>query len=98
MSTMLECITEEDATEIFVQLAGRLTGSKAHEFRELVEELRPDVQAIRSEYPLCQDHYDNWMSLLSKVPGVETTMACALVHAGAEAKGVLWALRLLGKI
>ena len=62
---------------------------------EVVEELRPAVQAIESRLATTRDHYGDYMQLLGVYPKEQRrTMAVLLIRAGASQAGISWALRL----
>lgn len=92
------CEEESAARSIFEALADRLPLLPRVVLDELVEELKPDVEQINRMPTLTQYSYGRWMMFLSDKDSNRTTVATALVLAGADARGVLWALKCLGTI
>lgn len=62
---------------------------------DMAEEIRPIVQEIEQSIATSQNHYGEYMSVLSQLgdkPGYKRVIAAALVEAGANRKGVRDAL------
>jgi hypothetical protein len=92
------CESEQVARNLFETLASKLEPHKRLMLDELVEELKVDVEQIQRLPSMTQYSYGRWMMFLSDTNFAPLTVATALVLAGADARGVLWALKCLGKI
>lgn len=71
-------------------------------FEALIEELKPAVELISQNFPTSQNHFDDWVDIISETMyGNEARAkiaACALIGAGANRQGVLDAYKtLIGK-
>jgi hypothetical protein len=66
----------------------------------LADDVRPEVQRIEAKIAITQNHYGDYMNLLSTVSGgnskVGKLMGMALIQAGANSAGVNSALQVLG--
>ena len=62
---------------------------------DVVNELRAIVREIEALPATTENHYDKYMSILSKYPmPVRRTVAMLLIKAGANENGVTWAYKL----